>query len=397
MRVALVVASFPQRSETFVVSHFLGLLARGIDAHVVCDHVNRALWPSVRQLDRPDVRARVHESGTRSPGALVARGVDAVRTLSSTAGRQHAAASVGRGFVRSHIRGAPITRRRPDIVHFEFGALARGRQRRLHQSGIATVVSFRGFDISHAGLEDPTYYEEVWSCSDAIHVLGAHMHDQLRTRGFAGQCPVVTVPPAVDVPPRCADSPGAPGGTLRVVSIGRLSWVKGYEWALEALRQVLDAGVDAHLTVIGEGPMRSIIELQVRELSLDGHVSLIGEQLHDATRAALAGADLFLQCSVSEGFGNAPLEAQAAGVACVVTDAGGLPENVVHGVTGLVVARRDSAAICRAVLELQRDPGRRNAMGEAGRMRAAEFSEERQMQGFAHLYETALTTHRAHR
>ncbi len=65
------------------------------------------------------------------------------------------------------------------------------------------------------------------------------------------------------------------------------------------------------------------------------------------------------------------LEAQAAGLPVVCSDADGLAENVAHGVTGLVVPRRDPAAFAAAIAELAADPERRRRMGEAGRERAA--------------------------
>jgi glycosyltransferase involved in cell wall biosynthesis len=79
-----------------------------------------------------------------------------------------------------------------------------------------------------------------------------------------------------------------------------------------------------------------------------------------------------VHAAVSEGFGNAVLEAQAAGLPVVCTDAEGLTENVEADVTGLVVARRDPAALAAAILRLARDPEQRVAMGEAGHRRARE-------------------------
>ncbi len=86
----------------------------------------------------------------------------------------------------------------------------------------------------------------------------------------------------------------------------------------------------------------------------------------------LADAHLFVHAAVTEGFGNAVLEAQAAGLPVVCTDAEGLAENVDPGVTGIVVPRRDPVALAEAIVELAGDPERRVALGEAGKRRATE-------------------------
>jgi glycosyltransferase involved in cell wall biosynthesis len=89
----------------------------------------------------------------------------------------------------------------------------------------------------------------------------------------------------------------------------------------------------------------------------------------------LAASDIFALASHEEGSPNAVIEAMAAGVATVVTDAGGSPEAV--GEAGLVVPARDPAALADALLRLATDAGLRSRLGAAAAARAAvEFSLE---------------------
>jgi glycosyltransferase involved in cell wall biosynthesis len=91
--------------------------------------------------------------------------------------------------------------------------------------------------------------------------------------------------------------------------------------------------------------------------------------------------------SLEEGFGIPAAEAMGCEVAVVASDAGGLPEVVEDGVTGLVVPRGDSAALARAIGSLLSDPVRREQMGQAGRARALRlFDWDRTAEQFEELY-----------
>jgi glycosyl transferase family 1 len=100
---------------------------------------------------------------------------------------------------------------------------------------------------------------------------------------------------------------------------------------------------------------------------------------------------VFVHPSLTEAFGVAAIEAQAMGLPVVCSDAGGLPENVEHGVRGFVVPRRDGAAIAERLAELVADPVLRLGMGRAARQRVERtLSIERQLDGFEALYEELL-------
>ena len=109
---------------------------------------------------------------------------------------------------------------------------------------------------------------------------------------------------------------------------------------------------------------------------LEDVVALLGER-PDAS-ALLAGFDVFVLTSRSEGLPNTVMEAMAAGLPCVCTDVGGCRELVQHGVTGYLVSPGDARALSARILELAGDRRTRARFGEAGRRRIEnEFSVER--------------------
>ncbi|MEM8997368.1 MAG: glycosyltransferase family 4 protein, partial [Acidobacteriota bacterium] len=285
-----------------------------------------------------------------------------------------------------------LARLDPDLVHFEFGSLAPGRLAALRRLGVRTVVSFRGFDINYVGLDDPAYYDDVWRHADALHFLGADLRRRALRRGCSPGKPHALIPPAVDVDAFSAPdrAPFTGGRPLRLLSVGRLEWKKGHDYALRAVRRLLDRGVDVRLRILGGGEWLGALSFMRHQLGLQDHVEIPGPVPHAEVRRELRAADLFLHLSVSEGFGNAVLEAQATGLPVVASDADGLGENVGDGETGVVVPRRDPAAAADAVESLARDPERSRRFGEAGPRRIRRlFTLERELDGFEALYRLA--------
>ena len=203
--------------------------------------------------------------------------------------------------------------------------------------------------------------------------------------------------PAVDPDafrPRSANG-GPPRDVLRVLTVGYLRWEKGYEYALEAIRRVVDADVAVELELVGDQPggasmssgEHARIMHTVADLELEQHVILRGWEAHDQVSRRLAEADVLLHASVAEGIPNVVLEAMACAVPVVATDIGGLSEAVRDGVDGILVAPRDPGQLAEAILRLARDPETRARMGAAGRARIEErFTLEAQLQNFLTLY-----------
>jgi glycosyltransferase involved in cell wall biosynthesis len=92
-------------------------------------------------------------------------------------------------------------------------------------------------------------------------------------------------------------------------------------------------------------------------------------------------------CSVTEGLGTSLFDALACRKAIVATTAGGIPEVVANGATGILVPPRDHESMARAIIDLLRDDEKRRAFGEAGRRRACErFSAEQMVSGTLQVY-----------
>jgi glycosyltransferase involved in cell wall biosynthesis len=166
-------------------------------------------------------------------------------------------------------------------------------------------------------------------------------------------------------PPRSASDP------VTLVSVGRLRPPKDFATLLRAVA-ALEPG-SARLRIAGDGPERAALAAEVARLGLESTVELMGTRTDVAE--LLAGADVFVLSSDSEGLPMSVLEAMAARLPVVASAVGGVPEAVRDGETGTLVPPRDSAALAEALRRLVADPALRDRLGEAGRRRVErEFS-----------------------
>jgi len=117
------------------------------------------------------------------------------------------------------------------------------------------------------------------------------------------------------------------------------------------------------LMMVGDGPDRVQAEEEARRLGVSDSVSFLGKI--EAVAPLLSGADLFLLPSQSESFGLSALEALASGVPVVASRAGGLPEVVEDGVTGVLCEVGDLPGMARAAMDMLRDAPRWNRMSAA--------------------------------
>ena len=186
-------------------------------------------------------------------------------------------------------------------------------------------------------------------------------------------------------------------GAWRLLQACRLIEKKGLTTTLRAFAGFAKTHPQALLTIAGEGPDQPALQRLALELGISDKVHFPGFLGQDILRKHLAEAHFFLHPSEQgsdgnqEGVPNSLLEAMATGLPVFATRHGGIPEAVEDGVSGVLVAEKDSTALADALLKAASDPQRLTAMSAAAAKSVADgFSLNAQARKLEDYYQEAM-------
>jgi colanic acid/amylovoran biosynthesis glycosyltransferase len=288
---------------------------------------------------------------------------------------------------------------KPDVVHIEWEGVAADFLPLFEACRCPVVVS------NHGGIHVrpksgwqriSDSYPAVFAQAAVVHCVSEAVREEAARYGL-DRSKARVIRTATDVDFFSPAPNGVPESEeLRVIGVGRLTWQKGYDYALEAVALLHHAGVPVTYEILGGEPSAAAVTGQTSErprllylihaLGLEGRVKLLGKVSQEVVRERLRASQVLLQASHWEGLPNAVLEAMACALPVVVADWAGVYETVEHGVDGLVCPRRSPEALADALGTL-RDRELARKLGEAGRARVvADFTIERQVESFRRLY-----------
>lgn len=255
--------------------------------------------------------------------------------------------------------------------------------------GVASVVSARGNDVDRLMFPPGDFARLLWTLQRAGLITAVSKELAAKIAVLLGEDRrIATLPNVVDAElfhPRrepeaeqaaLKEALGIAPDELVLGFSGELRHKKGLPFLLEALAEVRRAR-PACLLVIGE--VRSRARIRLRSLELDAPEDadrlVVTGVLDDPAEVArhLRLCDVFLQPSVWDGMPNAVLEAMACALPVIGSDAGGIPELIEHGATGLLIPKSLLNHLGAAILELFEQPEEeRRALAQAGRARVLE-------------------------
>lgn len=168
------------------------------------------------------------------------------------------------------------------------------------------------------------------------------------------------------------------GREKRIVAVGRLTPVKGFDRLIRIFKTVHDARPDWMLEIIGDGAEKERLEALATELGLAGAVSLPGQMDSFQVEAEMRRAALYAMSSLSEGFPFVLVEALSCGLPVVSFDIRVGPGYILtHGADGFLVPDGDEAGFASRLLELIDAPALREQMGVKAMARAKDFTREK--------------------
>jgi L-malate glycosyltransferase len=261
-----------------------------------------------------------------------------------------------------------VDRIRPDVVNAHYatgyGTLARS------VTQVPVVLNVWGSDVFEFPLKSRWHQRLLVRNLQHARALVSTSHFMAdRTMELTqGRQRVEVVPFGVDTN-RFAAFDREPSASLTIGTVKTLAPVYGIDILLNAFAIVRKdpAAATARLIIAGSGPEAGRLRDLAVRLGIHDHVEFIGHVPHDRVPQVLRQFDVFAALSRMESFGVAVVEASSCGLPVVVSDAGGLSEVVVDGLTGIVVRRNDPAHAAQAIRRLVEDHELRRQMGQRGR------------------------------
>lgn len=281
-----------------------------------------------------------------------------------------------------------IAKRKPVLVHAQFGLGGALALPIAHYAGIPLVVTFHGGDATkdkhyESGRLLPTIFQRrrraLAEEAEMIFCVSQFVRERLIARGFPA-AKLQTHYLGIDIPDEVALPPL---GAKSVLFVGRLVEKKGVDVLIDAMAVVRAIDPALKLIVIGDGPLRT--DLQRRALKAGIQADFRGwlkpSDVHAAMRRALllAVPSRTAEGGDAEGLPTVIMEAMALGLPVVASRHAGIPEIISHGVTGLLIPENDAAALAEAIVALDRDQDLAGRLrGEAYADVRARFDAERQ-------------------
>jgi glycosyltransferase involved in cell wall biosynthesis len=386
MRIAYLTGRYPAVSHTFITREVRALRERGVEVHTA------AIWPTderelLSEADREERRATFTLLPFRPGRHVRAHG----RALLTRPRRYLRTARLALHLSTPGVRGRALAAawmleaidlwdhcRSLDVRHVH-----------AHLNGSAPSVAL----LLAAFADDSSRGGERWTWSMTVHgpaefydVARERLAEKVRRATFVvcisdfarsqlmalvderewGKLRLVHCgvdPTAFHVENR----PARNGGPLRVLNVGRLARTKGHAVLISAFADLRRRGVEATLTIVGDGPKRADLEKLARRAGLAEHVRFAGAVGQDRIRSYFEDADVFCTTSFAEGVPVVLMEAMAMELPVVAPAIMGIGELVKDGVSGLLTPPSRPDRVAEALQVLARDPARSRELAVRGR------------------------------
>jgi glycosyltransferase involved in cell wall biosynthesis len=378
--IVYLLSKYPSENHTYLLREVRGLRALGFDVDVV----------SISGDSRPPEQLTAAEREERA-STFVVKSAGVGRVLAAHAGTlaRTPLAYLGGAAYAVRLARADARRALSNLLYFAEAVVVGHRMRALGRSHVhahyatnVALIAARVFPITmsatiHGSAEfvDPVGHRlaEKIAASRFICAISRFGRSQLmHASPYADWSKLEVVPLGVspdEFPPRGARGTGGP---FTLSCVGQLQPAKGQHVLLDALAELVAAGRDVVLRLVGDGPDRAALEAHVAALGLAGRVVFDGRLNQDGVRAVLRDTDAFVLASFAEGVPVVLMEAMAMEIPCVATRITGIPELMRDGVDGLLVTPSSAADVAAAVARLMDDAPLRGRLAESGRRRVAE-------------------------
>jgi len=404
MRLGYLYSRYPVISQTFCDAEMLALERRGIEL------VIGSVYPPLTSLRHEYIarlRAPIHYAPPQEILKILERNAKTTgkwpRNLVEKHDHKYGPGAKAELRARNALYFADFfTRANVHHVHVHFANRAAHTALFLKEiSGIPFSVTAHGQDfMKDLGSDD--LLREICAAAEFVAAETDYSRDLLRQRCPASAAKIHRVYNGIDLERfsmlRCdtARPAVAPYHIPQIVSVGRLVAFKGFEDLIDACAELQRRGADFICEIIGDGPLREMLQAKIERLDLSSRVHLLGSLSQNGVLETLQAADLFALASTTDAqgatdiFPTVILEAMASARPVVSTRLAGIPELVLDGDTGILVSPGDASALTEALQRLVYDRELRLRYGRAGRARIEQhFQIENTVAPLLKLFEAA--------
>ena len=384
MRLAIITGCFPAISETFILRQITGLIDLGHDVVIFSQnrpkrndptHADVAKYNLLSKTIYLDIPNTVKGRISGAPGLMwrtFGRKLKLALTVLNPLEYGRTAITLSALYRLDGLSSKNAESF--DMVHCHFGFTGKDFRFVKNIWNCPLVVSFHGTDCSQTiKLNGPRTYARLFEEADGITVTGSYMKDRLMELGCPRQkiyilhCGINIDDYSLKITPWNRQE------TLKILSVGRLVEKKGLRYAIEGVARVRKVYSNFSYEIIGEGPLRPALENLIHDLKLEDVIQLKGALDSSAVRQALSDAHIYMLPSITadngdqEGVPVSLMEASSCGLPVLSTLHSGIPEAVLDGKSGYLVAERDTDALAQRLLYLIENPEIWPKLGHAGR------------------------------
>jgi glycosyltransferase involved in cell wall biosynthesis len=377
MRLGYLYSRYPVISQTFCDAEMLALERRGLELKIGSvyppltslrhEHITRLRAPI--HYAPPQEILRISEMNAkiagRWPGDLVEKHERRYGPDVKAAQRARNALYFADFFARNKV----------DHVHVHFANRAAHTALFLKQiSGVPFSVTAHGQDfMKDLGSDD--LLREICAAAEFVAAETDYSRQLLRERCPDSAAKIHRVYNGIDLERFPTPVSATVNAVPRIISVGRLVAFKGFDHLVDSCAELARRGFDFTCDIIGDGPLRDMLQAKIEKLNLASRINLLGSLSQQAVLEKIQGADIFALASVidaqgaSDVFPTVILEAMACARPVVSTRLAGIPELVVNGETGILVSPGDTAALTETLQRLLCDRELRLRYGRAGHAR----------------------------
>lgn len=297
---------------------------------------------------------------------------------------------------RNWAKYLPVIIHLPEVFHIQWAKSTEEWMFLKNVFGVKLVLSLRGAHINYSPVADTSLaatYRRCFSQLDGFHGVSKAIIEEGKQYGVDTDKSVVIYS---GVGSEFLDAYQKRNYELqnpvKLLSVGRFHWKKGYQYALDAIDQLRQQGIQVHYTIIaGSKPPEELL-YQVNDLNLTNLVTFGPKLPHEKVLQTMQEADALLLPSMEEGIANVVLEAMAVGLPVVSSNCGGMSEVVADRANGFLFENRNPSHLAKRIEEMiLLVPKERELIAQKGRrLIEVQHSPDQLSQKMGELYKSAL-------